>query len=369
MESRDVFTQQELDAALEQPDVIPVCVGEGEFTATGDRFVRVAESARLVAHDAVSVEAGGSGSVIASGHTHVTARNQVTVEADERAVVVAGNQVFVRARGQTRVVAGAHSRIDAAHEAFVVAMARATVRAGDRCRIRAMFSARVNLNGDARAWAWGLAVVHATQRTAVTAWGSASVFASDSTDVEALETAVVTAGKSTTVRAYGATMVRARGNSQVDAGAGVAVLRHGGGPVVAGVAVTDAVRPTTAAEWCGYYGVPVDDGVAILYKAVDENFESYHGGSYVPGSQPSAPDWDGGAQECGGGLHFSPRPTFALAAPVDDVRFVACPVRIEDIAYQRHAMYRDKVKARCVCAPVYEVHEDGTAVESAPAPA
>jgi hypothetical protein len=328
----------------------------------------VADAARLVAGDAVSVEAGASGTVVASGHTHVTARNQVNVEADDSAVVIAGNQVFVRARGRARVVAGAQSRVDAAQDSFVVAMARAGVRAGDRCRVRAMFSSRVNLRDEARAWAWGLAVVHATQGAAVTAWGSASVFATDSAGVEALETAVVSAGKSTTVRAFGSVMVRARGQSQVEAANGVAVMRHGPGPAVSRPAVTDAIRPTTAAEWCGWYGVPVEDGVATLYKAVDEDFRSYHGGSYVPGSQPSAPDWDGGAQECGGGLHFSPRPTFALAAPMDEVRFVACPVRIEDIAFRQDAMYRDKVKARAVCAPVYEVHEDGTAVAPAPAP-
>jgi hypothetical protein len=362
LESRDVFTQAELDAALEQPDVIPVCAGKGEFAATGDGFVRVAESARLVARDSVSVEAGGSTTVIASGRTHVTARDQVRVEAEDRAAVIAGNRVFVRARDQSRVVAGAHSWVEAAQESFVVAMARARVRAGDRCRVRAMFSARVTLNGDARAWAWGLAVVHATQRTAVTAWGSASVFASDASSVEALETTVVTAGRSTTVRAYGATIVRAHEGAQLQAGAGVAVPRYGGGTVVSDAAITDAARPANAEEWCGYYGIPVTDGVAVLYKAVDEDFQSYHGASYVPGSEPSAPDWDGGEQECGGGLHFSPRPTFALAAPMDDVRFVACPVRVADIAYHRNAVYRDKVKARGVCAPVYEVREDGQPV-------
>jgi hypothetical protein len=122
------------------------------------------------------------------------------------------------------------------------------------------------------------------------------------------------------------------------------------------------VRPRTAAEWCDYYGVPVQDGVATLFKAVDENFGSYHGVSYRPGSEPRAPDWDGGERECGGGLHFSPRPTFALPVPDDDMRFVACPVRVEDIVFRPDGVYPDKVKAGGVCAPVYEVHEDGTPV-------
>jgi hypothetical protein len=157
-------------------------------------------------------------------------------------------------------------------------------------------------------------------------------------------------------------MVRARGRARVEASDGVAVMRHGPAVELTGGAAREAVRPRTAAEWCDYYGVPVQDGVATLFKAVDENFGSYHGVSYRPGSEPRAPDWDGGERECGGGLHFSPRPTFALPVPDDDMRFVACPVRVEDIVFRPDGVYPDKVKAGGVCAPVYEVHEDGTPV-------
>ena len=44
------------------------------------------------------------------------------------------------------------------------------------------------------------------------------------------------------------------------------------------------------------------------------------------------------------------------------MRFVACPVRLTDIAVHPRPVYPDKVKARAVCAPVYEVREDGTPV-------
>jgi hypothetical protein len=366
MESRDVFTQQELEEVLRRPDLIPICAGDGEFTVAGDHFVRAADSARLLAGDTVMVEAGGSATVVARGRTHVTARNSVTVDADDWAVVIAGNHVLVRAHGQSRVVAGAHAVVEAGDETSVVALGRAGVRARDRCRVRALLSTRVNLKGEARAWVWGLAVAHASQRATVTVWGSAHVFAAGSVSVEALETAVVTVGGTATVRAFGSVMVRARGRAQIEATDGVAVMRHGPGAVVSGTGVTEATRPGSPEEWCAYYGIPVENGVAIFYKAVDENFDSYHGGSYRPGSEPSAPDWDGGEQECGGGLHFSPRPTFALAAPADDMRFVACPVRLEDIAFHPGGVYPDKVKARRLCAPIYEVHEDGTAVEPAP---
>jgi hypothetical protein len=156
-------------------------------------------------------------------------------------------------------------------------------------------------------------------------------------------------------------MVRARGKARVDAADGVSLTRHGGA-VVHGGGVTDATRFTTPAEWCAYYGVAVEDGVATLYKAVDAEFGSYHGGSYRPGTKPRADDWDGGEQECGAGLHLSPLPTFALPHPDDVMRFVACPVRLEDMAVHPNGDYPNKVKVSGVCAPVYEVHEDGTPV-------
>jgi hypothetical protein len=365
MESRDVFTQAELEQVLGQAELIPICAGDGEFTVTGEHFVRAADSARVFAADGVAVEAGGAATITARGRTHVTARNSVTVDAADTAVVIAGNHVFVRARGRARVTAGAYAIVEAADETFVVAQARAAVRAADRCRVRALLNARVNLAGDARAWVWGMSSAQASDRSAVTAWGSANVFATDSARVEALENAIVVAGASTTVRAFGTVMVRARGRARVDATDGVAVMRHGRGVELSGGTAREAGRPRTAAEWCVHYGVPVENGVATLYKAVDENFDSYHGTSYRPGSEPYADDWDGGERECGHGLHFSPRPTFALPVPEDQMRFVACPVRVEDIVIHPDGAYPNKVKARAVCGPVHEVDEDGTPVAAA----
>ena len=362
MESRDVFTQDELEEVLGQPELIPICAGEGEFTVGEDQFARAADAARVFADGDASIEAGGSATIVARGRARVMARNSVSVDADDSVFVSAGNDVFVRACGQSRVVAAGSASVDATGEAFVVAQARAAVRAADRARVRALLSARVNLKGDARAWVWGLSSTMASERAVVIAWGSATVFATDSASVEALEAAVVIAGGSATVRAFGSVMVRARGQARVEASDGVAILRHGPRGAVSGGGATAVVLPKTGEEWCRYYGVPVEQETALLYKAVDDNFDSYHGTSYRPGSAPQAPDWDEGERECGGGLHFAPRPTFALPAPQDVMRFVACPVRVEDIVVHPSGVYRDKVKARGVCAPVYEVYEDGTPV-------
>jgi hypothetical protein len=363
MESREVFSQPELEAVLGNPDLIPICAGDGEFTVGGNHFVRAADSARLVVGDSVAVEAGGATTVVATGRAHVTARDAAGVEAADSVRVIARNSVFVRARGRSRIVAGADSTVEAGEDSFTVAMGRAGVRAEDRCRVRALLNARVILRGEARVWAWGRAVVQATDAVSVTAWGSAHVVATGSAAVEALEMATVAAGGSATVHAFGAAVVRARNRARVDAAPGVAVMRHAPATVSGGGAA-EATHPTSAGEWCAYYGVPVDDGVVVLYKAVDQSFQSYHGTSYVPGSSPMAADWDGGEQECGGGLHFSPRPTFALAAPAEEARFVACPVLLADLAFHPGGLYQSKVKARGVCAPVYEVDEDGAALPS-----
>ena len=57
MESRDVFTQGELEEMLAQPDLIPICAGTGDLSVGRDDFVRVADSARVYASDGASVEA------------------------------------------------------------------------------------------------------------------------------------------------------------------------------------------------------------------------------------------------------------------------------------------------------------------------
>jgi hypothetical protein len=363
MESLDVFTQDELDDALARPDVIPVCAGDGAFVVTGDQFVRAADSAHVTIRDTVAAEAGGWTTIVATDRTHVRAMQGATIEASGSARISAGDRVFVRARDTVDVTATTDSVVEALDAATVTVMARASVRAADTCRVRALSSAHVTASGQARVWAWGRASVTGLEASEIEAWGSATVMATGSGKVEARENAFVAAGGSVRVRAFGAAMVRARGRAQIEATDGVSITRHSQAATVSGGHVTDAIRFDTPEEWCEYYGIEVDDGVAILYKAVDEDFNSYHGTSYGPGTEPYAPDWDGGERECGGGLHFSPRPTFALPHPDDSMRFVACPVRLADMVVHPRGDYPDQAKARGVSGPVYEVHEDGTPVD------
>jgi hypothetical protein len=117
---------------------------------------------------------------------------------------------------------------------------------------------------------------------------------------------------------------------------------------------------STALDWCAYHGVAVDDGVAVVYKAVRDDYRSAHGLSYAPGLVPEACDWDGGKEECGGGLHFSPTPTGGLAFDAEATRFIACPVAVVDMRPPQNTdRCPGKIKAWRCCGSVHEVCRDG----------
>jgi hypothetical protein len=132
---------------------------------------------------------------------------------------------------------------------------------------------------------------------------------------------------------------------------------------ISGALILETPEIKTGADWCDYYGVTVKRGIATLYKAVGGNFESSYRTEflYTPGTKPSAPDWDGGQAECGGGLHFSPSPGLALQFS-DGPRFVACPVKVNEIVVHKNAMYPNKIKAPRVYGAIYEVDVNGEPV-------
>ncbi|MDP9326139.1 MAG: hypothetical protein M3O87_06350 [Candidatus Dormibacteraeota bacterium] len=180
----------------------------------------------------------------------------------------------------------------------------------------------------------------------------------------------VVAWESSHVRAFGAAQVLARHAATVIATAFVAVTVLGADVTVTGGIIIRPPDIDTGPAWCEFYGVEVKAGVAVLFKAVDKNWQGPHhqvaGLSYEPGHKPKAPDWDDGQAECGGGLHFSP--TAAAAAGWFDgwAHIVACPVKVEEIAAHGHgAQYPAKVKAPRVCGAIYEV--DATGKRVAPA--
>ena len=231
--------------------------------------------------------------------------------------------------------------------------------------------------GKGRFVARGSSHVEAWGSSHVVAWESSHVEARGSSHVEAWESSHVEAWGSSHVEAWAAAQVAAHDRSQVQAGQHNAVTDHGPSTRIKGGVIITPPAITTAEAWCEWYGVEVVDGVAVLFKAVDDEYRSGwqtpDGGriAYAPGAAPEAPDWDGGTAECGGGLHFSPSPGGAKGFNCDATRYVACPVALADIAVHHPALYPEKVKARRVTEPgCYEVDARGRRVEvKAAAPA
>jgi hypothetical protein len=115
----------------------------------------------------------------------------------------------------------------------------------------------------------------------------------------AYDSSQVRAYGSSQVTAYDSSQVRAYGSSQVTASKHVAVTKHGKGTRVSGGVQIDYLPPQTLAEWLEEYGVQVKDGIAIVYKAVDSDFKSPHGGDYSPGTLTECDHWNT-TVECGG---------------------------------------------------------------------
>ncbi|MEU8844042.1 hypothetical protein AB0D97_33850 [Streptomyces roseus] len=131
-------TQQELDQALNNPDLAAVylegrnlCVGrppaaaECQIVAKADIEVRAAATVHV--YDNVTVYAHRGAVVYADGDAHVLAMGGSEVTARGKARIVAHGDSAVRASGHAQVHARGSSKVWATDNAHVVADARATV--------------------------------------------------------------------------------------------------------------------------------------------------------------------------------------------------------------------------------------------------
>ena len=122
-----------------------------------------------------------------------------------------------------------------------------------------------------------------------------------------------------------------------------------------------AIKRSDPVAWCDLNAVPMSDGTAILFKAVDGDLVAGH--DYTPTAYPlgervTATDWSAAA-ECGRGLHFgrSPRAAHVYYSGGDLApRFLACEVDLAEAV-----PLGDKIKARS-CRVLHEVDIDGREV-------
>jgi hypothetical protein len=232
-------------------------------------------------------------------------------------------------------------------------------------QVTASGSSQVRAYGSSQVTAFDSSQVRAYGSSQVTAFDSSQVTTSGSSQVRAYDSSQVTASGSSQVRAFDSSQVRAYGSSQVTASKYVAVTRQIGhsGNVTGGVVIA-IQAPKSAKDWCAFRGLTVAGGVVILYKAVRGDYSSSRGFSYLPGTSPSATDWDGGKKECGGGLHFCASPHEAVGFDGEATRFLACPVALKDIRKPKATdAYPHKVKARGICGPIVEVDIDGNPLQ------
>jgi hypothetical protein len=209
----------------------------------------------------------------------------------------------------------------------------------------------------------------------IVGWGNCSIVGRDNCSIEGWGNCSIVGRDNCSIVGRGNCSARAlSARCSIKATKSVVVMRHHPEATISGGRILEMPRPETGEEWCEFYGVEIRKGgnfsrklkgqdVAILFKALGENFVSSRGMSYEPGSAPEAPDWDGGKEECGGGLHFSPHPKMAQEFNSNPAHFVACPVLVSEIVVHPDGSMPQKVKAPRVCAPCWEVDSKGERVE------
>jgi hypothetical protein len=284
------------------------------------------------------------------------------VTAYDSATVRAYDSATVRAYDSATVTASDSATVTAYGSATVTAYDSATVTASDSATVTAYGSATVTASDSATVTAYDSATVTASDSATVTAYGSATVRAYDSATVRAYDSATVRAYDSATVRAYGSATVRAYGSATVTASKYVAVHLHSKKVKLTGGVVIDVtdIDLSDRATWLDYHGIRTSRGRVVVFKAVDDKWSTDRGFVYKPGAKLEAPDWNA-RNECGGGLHFSPSPSHALAYHNGATKYVAVSVAVDDLVPITGGTAKCKARA---CKVLHEVDLDGKKVAS-----
>ena len=268
------------------------------------------------------------------------------------------------AKAEAAIAKGQAINIIAGEFVLTIASGHAdiAVAPGVSASVEAHGSARVEASGFAHVVAWDSAIVEAWDSAIVVAWGSASVVAYGSASVAAYGSARVKAWDSTSVAAHGYCFIDHRSDVPARASAHVSVNLWNGATCEGGR--QQVVSLATAQDWCEYYGARIEDGNAIVYKAVGADYKSRHGVTYEPGTMPTDPAWDGKGREFakGGGLDFSPTPRHTHKFVTSPAHYLECRIALDEMVVHFEGSYPEKCCAPRVVAPLVEVDVDGVPV-------
>lgn len=303
--------------------------GEGSLVISGFGLVRVTGLASLTARGNLEV--------------HVTSNGEVKI-LDSCDARVSGTTAAV-VLGQCRVAAFDTATLRVKGEVFVTANDCSRVIAFGTAHVICRDSSVADVSDQVVAWAHGNSSVYASGDATVTAYCGARVRATGRVVVRDF------AASYDMLTTSSCTVLSTQPNKGLDG--------------VPGTILPLSSHYPTVQSWCERHGVSIDSNDSVvLYKAVNSVFYSSHGMRYVPGTWSIAEDWNGTKTECGGGLHFTPRPSLSLEYHgLDrlDVRFVACYIRLSDIAHFRRPNFETKIKA-AMCFNLYECDLFGTQI-------
>jgi len=312
----EVHTQAELDAVLAKND-LPICSGGGYFVLRDSSHAELWDSSHAELLDSSHAELWDSSHAELWGSSHAELRDSSHAELRD------SSHAVLRDSSHAELWGSSHAELRGSSHAVLRGSSHAELRGSSHAVL--WDSSHAELRDSS----------HAELRDSSHAelWGSSHAVLWDSSHAE--------------------------GHGPYPA---IHVLSSAASAV--GGIIIPVAAPTSPAEWCDYYGIAVLSGIAVLYKAVCDDYLSAHGVSYRPGaSPPVAADWDGGTAECGGGLHFSPHPAMAGGFDSSATRYVACPVALSEMRPPRETdEYPNKIKARRVCGPIVEVDRLGRAI-------
>ena len=193
---------------------------------------------------------------------------------------------------------------------------------------------------------------------------SSTVVARESSRVEARESSRVEAWGSSTVVAWESSRVEARESSRVEvwesyrvvAAPFVAIHLHSSIAQVKGGVLIDLTKLdlTDSKTWLNYHGAKIEKDYVILYKAVNNDYQTDRGAewTYAPSNKVVARDFKP-TKECGQGLHLGVTPRHCKNFYQEATKFVAVKTKVKGLI-----PLGDKCKVES-CEVLYEVNEWG----------